>query len=44
MVGTILVGPWTGATFPAVTMGFAVGMVSMLAGSGLVLLPARSRE
>jgi hypothetical protein len=30
LVGAILVGPWTGAAYPAITMGYAVGMTAML--------------
>ena len=29
LVGTILVGPWTGAAYPAITMGYAVGSMAM---------------
>ena len=29
LVGTILVGPWTGAVCPAVDMGYAVGAAAM---------------
>ena len=30
LLGTILVGPWTGTVLPAVTMGCAVGGSAML--------------
>jgi hypothetical protein len=30
LVGTILVGPWTGAAYPAITVGYAMGSIAML--------------
>lgn len=30
LVGTILVGPWTGSAFPAIHVGFAVGAIAMM--------------
>lgn len=32
LVGTILVSPWTGWAYSAVTIGFAIGLLAMLAG------------
>lgn len=29
LVGAILVGPWTGATYPAINMGYVVGSIAM---------------
>ena len=42
MVGTILVGPLTGTVYPAVTAGFAVGLMAMLA-SFVVVMRSLSR-
>ena len=44
LVGTILVGPWTGAALPAVTMGYAVGAVAMLSSFAAALRLAPSRR
>ena len=30
LVGTILVGPWTGAAFPAINVGYVVGAMAMM--------------
>ena len=37
LVGAILVGPWTGSAYPAITMGYAVGAVAMLSSFALAL-------
>ena len=37
MVGAILVGPWAGTAYPALTMGSAVGLAAMLGSFTLAL-------
>jgi hypothetical protein len=37
LVGTIMVGPWTGAAWPALTMGIAAGAIAMLSAFVLTL-------
>jgi hypothetical protein len=37
LLGTILVGPWTGSVIPAITAGYALGGIGMFAGFGMAL-------
>ena len=37
LVGTILVGPWTGRVFSAITAGYAMGMIAMLVSFSIAL-------
>jgi hypothetical protein len=37
LLGTILVGPWTGTVFPAVTAGYTMGSIAMLASFSFAL-------
>ena len=41
MVGTIVVGPWTGTAFPALNMGMATGLMAMLGAFVLTLKSQR---
>ena len=43
LLGTILVGPWTGSLCPAVTAGYVMGTIAMLA-SFAAALSGRGRE
>jgi hypothetical protein len=42
LVGTILVGPWTGTNYPAVNVGYAMGIIAMFVSFVLALRALRS--
>jgi hypothetical protein len=44
LVGTIVVGPWTGAAYPAVTIGIAGGVMAMMSTFVLTLTLGRVKN